>query len=282
MAKIPETLPAIWNEQPLADLLGVTQPLIAGDIKNSHLGKIYNSLPAIWNEQQEIADLLEVTQKTISEDIHNSHLGKMYNSLPPIWNEQLLADTAKRRTYFMGLLYRETKKERTDTLIQNAPMANNLPTGSTAEAIGEQFGVSHQTVKNAEKFADAVDTIARAELALEMEEAIARKAKENQAHGQTAPGVTLLSTLTEAIDRGDNNPPSGWQVVTPKEDPDHPVQRIKPIDTRAEVAKIAEVSQGTFWKAKIAFLSENDLHRLRTVDYLDVVKVFLPGEEEGA
>ena len=37
---------------------------------------------------------------------------------------------------------RETKKERTDTLIQNAPIANCLPTGSTADRIAEQFNVS--------------------------------------------------------------------------------------------------------------------------------------------
>lgn len=67
-----------------------------------------------------------------------------------------------RRNYYIGLLYRETKKERTDTLIQNASLANNLPTGSTAERIAEQFNVSHQTVENAEKFANAVDTLADA------------------------------------------------------------------------------------------------------------------------
>lgn len=44
--------------------------------------------------------------------------------------------------YLVGKLYRETKKERTDTLIQNAPIANCLPTGSTADRIAEQFNVS--------------------------------------------------------------------------------------------------------------------------------------------
>ncbi|MDD3918156.1 MAG: DNA methyltransferase [Synergistaceae bacterium] len=46
--------------------------------------------------QQEIADLLGVTQPTVGADIKNSHLGKIYNDLPRGWNEQLLADTAKR------------------------------------------------------------------------------------------------------------------------------------------------------------------------------------------
>jgi hypothetical protein len=44
--------------------------------------------------------------------------------------------------YLVGKLYREMKKERTDTLIQNAPIANCLPTGSTADRIAEQFNVS--------------------------------------------------------------------------------------------------------------------------------------------
>jgi len=37
---------------------------------------------------------------------------------------------------------------------------NNFPLPKTAERIAEQFNVSDRTVKNAEKFADAVDTIA--------------------------------------------------------------------------------------------------------------------------
>ena len=40
------------------------------------------------------------------------------------------------------------------------PRGNNFPLPKTAEKIGEQFNVSDRTVKNAEKFADAVDTIA--------------------------------------------------------------------------------------------------------------------------
>jgi phage N-6-adenine-methyltransferase len=68
--------------------------------------------------------------------------------------------TPDQRRYLIGKLYLEEKKERTDTLIQNAPIGNNFPTGSTAERIGEQFGVSDRTVKNNADYAEAVDTIA--------------------------------------------------------------------------------------------------------------------------
>lgn len=59
----------------------------------------------------------------------------------------------------MGLLYRETKKEQggTGANQHTAQTANNLPSANTAERLAEQFNVSHQTVKNAEKFADAVE-----------------------------------------------------------------------------------------------------------------------------
>jgi len=68
-----------------------------------------------------------------------------------------------RRTYYIGLLYRETKKE------QGAPVGNanaakqSAQNGNfvkTAEVIADQFGIGKNTVIRAEKFADAVDTIA--------------------------------------------------------------------------------------------------------------------------
>ena len=70
--------------------------------------------------------------------------------------------TPEQRTYLMGKLYRETKKEQGEHTGNQYTMerGNNFPLPKTAEKIGEQFNVSDRTVKNAEKFADAVDTIA--------------------------------------------------------------------------------------------------------------------------
>jgi phage N-6-adenine-methyltransferase len=70
--------------------------------------------------------------------------------------------TPQQRAYLIGKIYRETKKEQGEHTGNQYTMerANNLPLPKTAERIAEQFNVSHQTVKNAEKFADAVDTIA--------------------------------------------------------------------------------------------------------------------------
>lgn len=70
--------------------------------------------------------------------------------------------TPEQRAYLMGKLYRETKKEQGGDRGNQytVPKGNNFPLPTTAEKIGEQFNVSDRTVKNAEKFADAVDTIA--------------------------------------------------------------------------------------------------------------------------
>lgn len=75
--------------------------------------------------------------------------------------------TPEQRAYLIGKIYRETKKEQgapAENSNASKQRANNLPFDSplpkTADRIAEQFNVSHQTVKNAEKFADAVDTIA--------------------------------------------------------------------------------------------------------------------------
>jgi len=67
-----------------------------------------------------------------------------------------------QRAYLIGKIYRETKKDHGGTGANQytEQRANNLPSANTAERIAEQFNVSHQTVKNAEKFADAVDAIA--------------------------------------------------------------------------------------------------------------------------
>jgi len=78
-----------------------------------------------------------------------------------------------QRIYLIGKRYKEEKKvvgenqytipiERDNKEDTNCieRVANSLPPTSTAEKIAKQSNVSHQTVKNAEKFADAVDKVA--------------------------------------------------------------------------------------------------------------------------
>lgn len=69
---------------------------------------------------------------------------------------------------------------------------------------------------------------ARVELNLRKEDILKPIAKENQAHGLTAPGKTLSSTLTEPLE---------------------------PIDTRQKIAKISKVAEGTVHKVK--FIRDN-------------------------
>ena len=63
----------------------------------------------------------------------------------------------------------------------------------------------------------------RVTLALQLEQVISDRAKANQAHGQTAPGVTLLTNSSKAIE---------------------------PINTRAVIAKNAGVAEDTVAKVK--------------------------------
>jgi hypothetical protein len=70
-----------------------------------------------------------------------------------------------QRTYLIGKRYKVEKKEHGNTKksIKEQVRANILPSPdneSTANVISKQSKVSHQTVKNAEKFADAVDIVA--------------------------------------------------------------------------------------------------------------------------
>jgi len=69
-----------------------------------------------------------------------------------------------QRTYLIGKRYQEEKKEvgenqYTETKEDTKRGANSLPPPKTAQKIAEQSKVSHQTVKNAEKFAEAVDKV---------------------------------------------------------------------------------------------------------------------------
>ena len=70
-----------------------------------------------------------------------------------------------QRTYLIGKRYNEEKKElgNKSESIKSWVVANSLLSlddKSTAKKIAEQSKISHQTVKNAEKFADAVDKVA--------------------------------------------------------------------------------------------------------------------------
>lgn len=65
-------------------------------------------------------------------------------------------------TLLLGRCYNRQKKARDANLRQNAPKDQNDPSDeqSTAERLGQQFGVSAPTVKRAGKFAEAVEKLA--------------------------------------------------------------------------------------------------------------------------
>jgi len=70
--------------------------------------------------------------------------------------------TPEQRNYLIGKMYRETKKDvgEHDGNQHTNGNGKEFPNSkSTAEEIAEKFNVSDRTVKNAEKFADAVDTL---------------------------------------------------------------------------------------------------------------------------
>ena len=70
--------------------------------------------------------------------------------------------TPEQRAYLMGKLYRETKKEQGGDRGNQYTVAGGHSDhlAKTAETIATQFNVGEATVRRAEKFADAVDTIA--------------------------------------------------------------------------------------------------------------------------
>jgi len=78
-----------------------------------------------------------------------------------------------------------------------------------------------------------------------LREALIEKGRENKAHGQTAPGKTLLLQITEALEPDETPPPPVTFI-------DH--EAIKVIaekhDTRKELAKKAGMSTGQFAKAE--------------------------------
>lgn len=73
--------------------------------------------------------------------------------------------TPDQRTYLVGKRYKEEKKEPTrpkfSQLVRHD--AGLIDDNSTANTIGKQSKISHQTVKNAEKFAEAVDKVTEIE-----------------------------------------------------------------------------------------------------------------------
>jgi hypothetical protein len=72
--------------------------------------------------------------------------------------------SGEQRTYLIGKRYKEEKQaegRQTGSLFDKK-LANSLPVNddeSTAHKIAKQSNVSHQTVKNAEKFVEAVDKV---------------------------------------------------------------------------------------------------------------------------
>lgn len=68
--------------------------------------------------------------------------------------------TSEQRDYLIGRLYKEQKKEHGGDRKSEESRGQNVPLIGTAERIAEQFKISEKTVKRAEKFVDAVDTLA--------------------------------------------------------------------------------------------------------------------------
>jgi hypothetical protein len=100
--------------------------------------------------------------------------------------------TDNQRSYLIGKRYKEEKKEHGNTreAINERVMGNSgisPDDKSTADKIAEQTKVSHQTVKNAEKFAEAVDQVAKT-TGVSPQKIIAGdvKATQNSIHQQTS------------------------------------------------------------------------------------------------
>ncbi len=84
----------------------------------------------------------------------------------------------------MGMLYNQTKKDKTTNLKQNTPKGKICPSEeTTAKQIGDQFGASERTVKDAGQFAVIVEKV-QEEQPEEQHEEILKKARKIQ-HAST-------------------------------------------------------------------------------------------------
>ena len=63
--------------------------------KRNRQSKAWHLAKLGWT-QREIAENLDVTHPTVGDLVKNSNLGKIYQTLGPGWNEQELIDTAER------------------------------------------------------------------------------------------------------------------------------------------------------------------------------------------
>ena len=68
--------------------------------------------------------------------------------------------TTEQRNYLVGKLYKEQKTNPVDNLKQNSPSGHNVRSVPAAEKISQMYKVDEKTVRRAETFADAIDTIA--------------------------------------------------------------------------------------------------------------------------
>lgn len=68
--------------------------------------------------------------------------------------------TPEQRDYMLGKLYHEKKGNREDNLKQNFPNGNNCRSVTAIDSLTKSFKVAEKTVRNAEKFAEAVDALA--------------------------------------------------------------------------------------------------------------------------
>lgn len=68
--------------------------------------------------------------------------------------------TPEQRDYMLGKLYKEKKCNPVDNLKQNSPSGNSCRSVTAIDSLTKSFKVAERTVRNAEKFAEAVDAIA--------------------------------------------------------------------------------------------------------------------------
>ena len=99
--------------------------------------------------------------------------------------------TPEMRDYCIGQLYRSAKKKNGGRRRgEEFSVAQSGPLKSTAEKVGDQYGVSRNTVKRSEKFADGVDRIGE----------VAPGIKQDILQGKTSVTRTEIRELAKSTD----------------------------------------------------------------------------------
>ncbi|MHC1576879.1 MAG: ParB N-terminal domain-containing protein [Methanosarcinaceae archaeon] len=118
---------------------------------------MWNDILIDGHNRYEICTKHDIPFKTVNKDFASRDDVKNW-----IINNQLGRRnvTSEQRDYMLGKLYSERKGNREDNLKQNLPKGNNFPSVTAADSLANQFKVTDRTVRNAEKFSEAVDTLA--------------------------------------------------------------------------------------------------------------------------